>query len=52
MNTHTLEILALTLAASGVSFLIGMTWEKISAFDREIEQQEREARGLQSPDLK
>jgi hypothetical protein len=52
MNTHTLEILILTLAASGVSFLIGMTWEKISAFDREIEQQEREARGLQSSDLK
>jgi hypothetical protein len=52
MNTHTLEILILTLAASGVSFLIGMTWEKISAFDREIEAQEREARGLQSSDLK
>ena len=52
MNTHTLEILALTLAASGVSFQIGMTWEKISAIDREIEPQEREARGLPSPDLK
>jgi hypothetical protein len=52
MNTHTLEILALTVAACAVAFLIGMTWERINAFDREIEQQEREARGLQSPDLK
>jgi hypothetical protein len=52
MNTHTLEILALTVAACAVAFLIGMTWERINAFDREIEAQEREARGLQSPDLK
>jgi len=51
MNTQITIILA-AIAACGVSFLLGITWEKLNEIERRIDDEEREARGLHPSDLK